>query len=83
MLAVTISIVGIVRQTMSDDEVRAAAQKEAEKTFEGFMLWAKRTTYASIVTLLVVASCNFGVEDDTYPAYNGEQYNPSNLNVKK
>ena len=68
---------------MTDDEVRSAAQKEAEKTFEGFMLWTKRTTYASIAFLLIVASCNFGVEDDTYPAYNGEQYNPSNLNVKK
>lgn len=68
---------------MTDDEVRAAAQAEAEKTFEGFILWSKRTTYASIAFLLIVASCNFGVEDNTYPAYNGEQYNPSNLNVKK
>ena len=68
---------------MTDDGVRAAAQKEAEKTFEGFILWSKRTTYAAIAFLLIVASCNFGVEDDTYPAYNGEQYNPSNLNVKK
>lgn len=68
---------------MTDDEVRMAAQEEAEKTFEGFITWSKRTTYAAIALLLVVASCNFGVEDDTYPAYNGEQYNPSNLNVKK
>ena len=67
---------------MTNDEVRAAAQKEAEKTFDGFILWSKRTTYASIAFLLIVASCNFGVEDDTYPGYNGEQYNPSNLNVK-
>ena len=68
---------------MTDDQVRAAAQKEAEKTFEGFISWSKRTTYAAIALLLIIASCNFGVEDDTYPAYNGEQYNPSNLNVKK
>lgn len=68
---------------MTDEEVRAAAQKEAEKTFADFMLWSKRTTYAAIAMLLIVASCNFGVEDDTYPAYNGEQYNPSGLNVKK
>ena len=68
---------------MTDDEVRAAAQKEAEKTFDGFVTWSKKITYASIAFLLIVASCNFGVEDDTYPAYNGEQYNPSNLNVKK
>tara|TARA_Y100000385_G_C12759713_1_gene494551 strand:+ start:228 stop:437 length:210 start_codon:yes stop_codon:yes gene_type:complete len=67
---------------MTDGEVRAAAQKEAEKTFDGFILWSKRTTYASIAFLLIVASCNFGVEEDTYPNYNGEQYNPSNLNVK-
>ena len=64
---------------MTDDEVRAAAQKEAEKTFEGFILWSKRTTYASIAVLLVVASCNFGVEKGTYPGYNGEQYSPSGL----
>jgi hypothetical protein len=69
---------------MTDEEVRAAAQKEAEKTFEQFMMWTKRVTLWSIIFLLVVVvGCNSGVEDDTYPAYNGEQYNPSNLNVKK
>ena len=69
---------------MTDEEVRAAAQKEAEKTFEQFMMWTKRVTLWSIILLLVVVvGCNSGVEDDTYPAYNGEQYNPSNLNVKK
>jgi len=64
------------------DDPRQAAQKEAEKTFEGFITWSKRTAYASIAFLFIVASCNFGVEDDTYPAYNGEQYNPSGLNIK-
>jgi hypothetical protein len=69
---------------MTDEEVRAAAQKEAEKTFEQFIVWSKRVTLWSIIFLLVVVvGCNSGVEDDTYPAYNGEQYNPSNLNVKK
>tara|TARA_B100001093_G_scaffold57735_2_gene48822 strand:- start:4688 stop:4897 length:210 start_codon:yes stop_codon:yes gene_type:complete len=69
---------------MTDEEVRAAAQKEAEKTFAQFMMWTKRVTLWSIILLLVVVvGCNSGVEDDTYPAYNGEQYNPSNLNVKK
>jgi len=67
---------------MTDNEVRAAAQIEAEKTFEGFITWSKRTAYASIAFLFIVASCNFGVEDDTYPGYNGEQYNPSGLNIK-
>ena len=61
---------------------RESAQAEAEKTFEGFILWSKRTTYAAIAGLLVAASCNFGVTDDKYPGYNGEQYNPSNLKVK-
>jgi len=64
------------------DEVRAAAQKEAEKTFEGFIKCSKITTYGAIAFLAIVAACNFGVEDDTYPGYNGEQYNPSNINVK-
>jgi hypothetical protein len=69
---------------MTDEEVRAAAQAEAERTFEKFMIWTKRVTLWSIILLLVVViGCNSGVEDDTYPAYNGEQYNPSNLNVKK
>jgi len=69
---------------MTDEEVRAAAQKEAEKTFAQFMMWTKRVTLWTIILLLVVVvGCNSGVEDDTYPAYNGEQYNPSNLNVKK
>jgi len=31
---------------------------------------------------VVVVGCNSGVEDDTYPAYNGEQYNPSNMSIK-
>ena len=30
--------------------------------------------------LLVVGACNFGVENDSFPAYNGEQYSPDNLN---
>ena len=69
---------------MTDEEVRAAAQKEAEKTFEQFIVWSKRVTlWSTIFLLVVVVGCNSGVEDDTYPAYNGEQYNPSNLNVKK
>jgi len=69
---------------MTDEEVRAAAQAEAERTFDAFIIWSKRVTLWSIIFLLVVVvGCNSGVEDDTYPAYNGEQYNPSNLNVKK
>lgn len=66
---------------------REAAQIEAEKTFEQFILWSKRITlYAVIFLLLVVFACNNGVEtgpNKTGSGYNGEQYNPSNLKVKK
>ncbi len=69
---------------MSDP--RAEAQAEAERTFEMFMLWTKRVTLASAFFLLVVVvGCNSGVEtgpNATGSGYNGEQYSPSNLNVK-
>ena len=64
---------------MTDEEMRAKVQAEAERTFDGFILWSKRTTYGAIAFLLIVATCNFGVHDDTYPGYNGEQYNPTGL----
>ena len=66
---------------MSDQ--RQAAQEQAEAGFEGFMKYSKYTLYASIVFLLLVGACNFGVEKDGHTAYNGEQYSPSNLNVKE
>ena len=57
-------------------------EKEAEKTFEEFILWTKRVVYATIFGILVVVvGCNSGV-DGTQGGYNGEQYNPSNLSVK-
>jgi len=69
------------------DEVKAAAQAEAEKTFEQFMVWTKRTCLAfGLFGAVVVVGCNSGVEtgpNATGSKYNGEQYNPSNLNVKK
>jgi hypothetical protein len=65
---------------------RESAQAEAERTFEAFMLWSKRVTLWSIFFLLVVVvGCNSGVETGpgaTGSGYNGEQYSPSNLNVK-
>ena len=64
------------------DKVKADAQKQAEVAFDGFILWSKRTTYASIAFLFIVASCNFGVEEGQYPGYNGEQYSPTRLNTK-
>ena len=68
------------------DDVKAAAQEEAEKTFEQFIVWTKRVTlYAVIFLCVVVFACNSGVETGpkkTGSGYNGEQYNPLNLKVK-
>jgi|TARA_B100001093_G_scaffold484691_1_gene518359 hypothetical protein len=65
---------------------RAEAQSEAERTFEQFLLWTKRATMYSVIFLMVVVvGCNSGVEvgpNKTGSQYNGEQYSPSNLNVK-
>ena len=61
---------------------REQAQEQVEAGFEGFMSWTKYVTYPSIGFLLVIGACNFGVEDDSFPAYNGEQHSPSNLNTK-
>ena len=68
-------------------DVRKDAQEEAEKTFEAFILWTKRILLVSFLFLMVVVvACNNGVEtgeNATGSKYNGEQYNPSNLKVKK
>tara|TARA_Y100001936_G_scaffold108239_1_gene106312 strand:+ start:904 stop:1137 length:234 start_codon:yes stop_codon:yes gene_type:complete len=68
-------------------DVKKAALEEAEKTFEAFILWSKRVTLVAIFfLLLVVFKCNNGVEtgkNATGSKYNGEQYNPSNIKVKK
>jgi len=70
-----------------NDEVKAAAQAEAEKTFEQFMVWTKRTCLVfGIFGAFVVVGCNSGVEtgpNATGSKYNGEQYNPSNIKVEK
>ena len=64
-------------------EIKEAAQQQAEEAFDGFMVWMKRGTLWSCLFLaVVVVGCNAGVEDDAYPAYNGEQYNPSNMSIK-
>ena len=66
---------------------KVAAQEEAEKTFAQFIVWTKRVTMNSAIFLCVVVfACNSGVEtgpNATGSGYNGEQYSPSNLNVKK
>lgn len=62
-----------------NDDVRIAAQKQAEEGFTGFIKSMKNGTIACILLLLVFTTCNWGVEDSTYPAYNGEQYAPTNM----
>ena len=68
-------------------EPRQSAQIEAERTFDASMLWTKRVVGRSVAFLLVVVvGCNSGVETGdraTGSKYNGEQYSPMNLNVKK
>ena len=63
------------------------AQKQAEAAMDGFILWSKRATlWSAFFLVLVVVGCNSGVETGkgkTGSKYNGEQYSPSNLNVKK
>ena len=65
---------------------KVLAQEEAERTFGAFMLWTKRVVgWSAVFLLLVVVGCNSGVETGkgkTGSQYNGEQYSPSNLNVK-
>ena len=42
---------------------KVAAQQEAEKTFEQFIVWTKRVTmYSAIFLCVVVFACNNGVE---------------------
>ena len=61
-------------------EIKDAAQDQAEQAFDGFMYWMKKgTLYACLLLAVVVFGCNAGVEDDAYPAYNGEQYAPTNM----
>ena len=61
---------------MSDD-VRAQAQAEAEKTYKGFLQFSKYITYGALAFLLIVASCNFGV-DGTGSKGNPELYEEYN-----
>lgn len=69
------------------NEVRQQAQQQAEEAMEQFILWSKRACLWIVFGLLfVVFACNNGVEtgpNATGSKYNGEQYNPSNLNVKE
>ena len=65
---------------------RVEAQAEAERTYDAFIQWTKRVVlWSTFFLLVVVVGCNSGVETGkgkTGSQYNGEQYSPSNLNVK-
>ena len=64
-----------------------AAEIEAKKTFELFILYSKRAVYVIIFFLLVVVfKCNNGVETGecaTGSKYNGEVYAPTNMGKDK
>ena len=48
--------------------------------FNGLSNWMiKGTIISCIFLVIVVVGCNSGVEDDQYPAYNGEQYDPQGM----
>ena len=74
-------VIKIAKQSFAKS-TRQEAQEQAEAGFEGFVQWTKYVTYATIAFLLSMGACNFGVEDESCPAYNGNQFSPSNLNIK-
>ena len=65
--------------TMQNNNVRQEAQAQAEKAYDLFILWSKRTVYAIIATLLLLASCDFGADTETGSQYNGAVYAPRNI----
>ena len=65
--------------TMQSSNVRQEAQAQAEKAYDLFILWSKRTVYAIIATLLLLASCDFGADTETGSQYNGAVYAPRNM----
>ena len=52
--------------------MKKAAQEQAEEAYVGFIKFSKYVAYGSILFLLVVASCNFGVDGT------GSKYEPNN-----
>ena len=77
MITVTIGTTKIL--TMQSNNVRQEAQAQAEKAYDLFILWSKRTVYAIIATLLLLASCDFGADTETGSQYNGAVYAPRNM----
>jgi hypothetical protein len=64
---------------MQKNSVKQEAQAQAEKAYDLFILWSKRTVYAIIATLLLLASCDFGTDTKTGSQYNGAVYAPRNM----
>ena len=64
---------------MQSNNVRQEAQAQAEQAYDLFILWSKRTVYAIIATLLLLASCDFGTDKETGSQYNGAVYAPRNI----
>ena len=52
--------------------VKQQAQQQAEEAFDGFIKFSKYVAYCSILFLLIVASCSFGVDGT------GSKYEPNN-----
>ena len=57
----------------SDKNVKAVAQEQAEEAYKLFLKFAKIVGWGSMGLLLIVASCNFGV-DGTGSKSNPELY---------
>lgn len=53
-------------------DVKQQAQQQAEEAFDGFIKFSKYVAYCSILFLLIVASCSFGVDGT------GSKYEPNN-----
>jgi len=61
---------------------REAAQKEAETTFDNFIVWTKKALWWIVACFILLTMCNFGVEDGknkTGSQYNGDVYSPMNV----
>ena len=59
------------------NNVKEKAQQQAEEAFDGFIKFSKYVAYGSILFLLVVASCNFGVDGT------GSKWEPNNAKAYK
>jgi len=64
---------------MQKSNVKQEAQAQAEKAYDLFILWSKRTVYIIIATLLLLASSDFGADAETGSQYNGAVYGPRNI----